>query len=109
MLIDDVDPPGTIALDDPDLAAAMAVVDELQPSEQRTVILHAVRAALATQRTGEAEHATRFTRDLLATTRLRAIPAYNNALRRERPAQGPGAARRVEDVLGELQESRRDA
>ncbi|WP_436764368.1 hypothetical protein [Streptosporangium sp. V21-05] len=109
MPIDDFDPPGAVALDDPDLAAAMAVVDGLQPSEQRTVILHAVRAALATERTGEAEHATGFTRDLLATVRLRAIPAYAQALRRERPVRGSGPALRVEDVLRELQEPRRDA
>ncbi|MEV4753030.1 hypothetical protein AB0K21_42365 [Streptosporangium sp. NPDC049248] len=108
MPLHDFDPPGAVAHDDPELSAAMAVVDGLRPSEQRMLICNAVRGALATQRTGEAEHATRFMRDLLATVHLRAIPAYVQALSRERkrPARGSGPALRVEDVLRKLQDSR---
>lgn len=65
-----------VSLDDPELVKLLDVFDGLRDSEQRAIVVQAVRAALTTQRHGDGGQGTRFLSDLLAMLRLRAIPVY---------------------------------
>ncbi|MEV4753029.1 hypothetical protein AB0K21_42360 [Streptosporangium sp. NPDC049248] len=75
----DVHPPGTVALDNPEVEAAMRTVDAMRPSRQRALIRSTYQAVLAFQRTGDVDHLRRFAASLVTTVRLHGIPAVVTA------------------------------
>lgn len=101
---DEFFPADSVSHDDPAVERAMETIDGLKSSEQRELLRSSYRAVLAFERTKDVDHLTDFAKNLLATVRLRGIPAYAEALRKARGPRKSGEALNVEEVLNRLME-----
>ncbi|WP_336213306.1 hypothetical protein [Nonomuraea sp. LPB2021202275-12-8] len=102
---DEFFPAGSVPHDDPAVGRAMATIDGLQPAEQRELLRSTYRATLAFQRTKDIDHLVHFANNLLATIRLRGIPAYAEAIRSAPKDQAEsGGSLDIDEVLNRLME-----
>jgi hypothetical protein len=92
-------------VDEPQVDAAMKVVDSMLAPEQREMLRGLCRAATGFQQTSDLDDLARYAHDVVVTLRLRMDPAYIEVVRRGQRMTPPPAGRSdMSQVLRQLQD-----